>query len=45
MLRHVKLRMKIKIKNNKMISFRTDDEKLSEKYKAIWTKFKDLKWN
>ena len=35
--------MKIKIKNDKMISFRIDDEKLSEKYKAIWTKIEDLK--
>ena len=26
-----------------MISFRIDDEKLSEKYKAIWTKIEDLK--
>ena len=26
-----------------MISFRIDDEKLIEKYKAIWTKIQDLK--
>ena len=26
-----------------MISFRIDDEKLLEKYKAIWTKIEDLK--
>ena len=25
------------------MSFRIDDEKLLEKYKAIWTKIKDLK--
>ena len=25
-------------KNNKLISFRIDDKKLLEKYKAIWTK-------
>ena len=35
--------MKIKIKNNKMMSFRIDDEKLLEKYKAIWTKIENLK--
>ena len=29
-------------KNNKLISFRLDDEKLLEKYKAIWTKIEDL---
>ena len=30
-------------KNNKLMSFHIDDEKLLEKYKAIWTKIKDLK--
>ena len=25
------------------MSFRTDNEKLLQKYKAIWTKIKDLK--
>ena len=30
-------------KNNKLMSFRTDNEKLSEKYKAIWPKIEDLK--
>ena len=29
--------------NNKLMSFRIDDEKLLEKYKAIWTKIEDLK--
>ena len=29
--------------NNKLMSFCTDDEKLLEKYKAIWTKIEDLK--
>lgn len=29
--------------NNKMMSFRRDDDKLLEKYKFIWTKVKDLK--
>ena len=32
-----------KDKNNNSISFRIDDEKLLEKYKAIWTKIEDLK--
>ena len=27
-----------KNKNNELMSFRIDDEKLLEKYKAIWTK-------
>ena len=30
-------------KNNKLLSFYIDDEKLLQKYKAIWTKIKDLK--
>ena len=30
-------------KNNKLMSFGKDDEKLLEKYKSIWTKIKDLK--
>ena len=34
MLRHLKL----KIKNNKLMSFRIGDEKVLEKRKAIWTK-------
>ena len=32
-----------KDKSNKLMSFRIDDEKLLEKYKAIWTKIEDLK--
>ena len=32
-----------KDKNNKLISFRIDDEKLLEKYKIIWNKTEDLK--
>ena len=31
-----------KDKSNKLMSFRTDDEKLLEKYKAIWNKMKEL---
>ena len=40
---------KIKVKdgdkdeNNKLMSFCIDDEKLLEKFKAIWTKIEDLK--
>ena len=32
-----------KDKNNKLMSFRIDDKKLLEKYKAIWIKIEDLK--
>ena len=32
-----------KDKGNKLMPFRTDDEKLLEKYKAIWTEIDDLK--
>ena len=32
-----------KDKNNKLMSFRIDDKKLLEKYKAIWNKIEDLK--
>ena len=35
--------VKAEDKNNKLMSFRIDDEKLLEKYKAIFTKIKDLK--
>ena len=34
---------KAKEGNNKLMSFRLADEKLLEKYKAIWTKTEDLK--
>ena len=34
---------KVKEKNNKLMSFRIDDKKLLEKYKAICTKIEDLK--
>ena len=32
-----------KDKNNKLILFCMDDERLLEKYKAIWTNIEDLK--
>ena len=34
---------KVEDKINKLMSFRIDDEKLLEKYKAIWSKVEDLK--
>ena len=34
---------KVEDKNNKLIYYRIDNEKLLEKYKAIWTKSKDFK--
>ena len=42
---HLKFKVKDgdKDKNNKLMSFRIDNEKLSEKYKVIWTKIGDLK--
>ena len=40
MLRHLKIKMEVKIKT---VSFSRDDEKLSEKYQAIWNKIEDLK--
>ena len=33
----------VKEENNKFMSFRIDDEKLLEKYKAIWTRVEYLK--
>ena len=35
--------LKVEDKFNKLMSFHIDDEKLLEKYKAIWTKIEDLK--
>ena len=32
-----------KDKSNKLVSFHIDNEKLSEKYKAIWTKTENFK--
>ena len=34
---------KVEKRINKLMFFRRDDEKLIEKYKAIWTKIEDLK--
>ena len=33
----------VKVKNNKLKSFRIYDKKLLEKYKASWTKIEDFK--
>ena len=35
--------LKVEYKINKLMSFHIDDEKLLEKYKALWTKVEDLK--
>ena len=40
-----KVQVKHKNKNNKLMSFCIDDEKLLEKCKAIWTKIEDTKNN
>ena len=34
---------KVEDKNSELLSFSIDNEKLSEKYKAIWNKIKDIK--
>ena len=39
----VKVKEGDKDKNNKLMSFRIDDEKLLERFKAIWNKIEDLK--
>ena len=36
-------KFKVKEGDNKLMSFRIDDEKILKKYKAIWTKIEDLK--
>ena len=38
-----KIKERDRDKNNNLMSFRIDDEKLLEKYEAIWTKIEDLK--
>ena len=40
---YIKANDEDKDKNNKFIPFRIDDEKLLEKYKAIWTKTEVIK--
>ena len=36
-------RFKVEVKISILVSFHVDDEKLLEKYKAIWTKIENLK--
>ena len=40
---NLKVEINIKTKNNKLMLFTTNYERLLEKYKPIWTKIKDLK--
>ena len=40
---YLKFKLEKKNKNNKLISFGINDEKLMEKYKAIWARMEDLK--
>ena len=42
-IRTFKVRERDKDKSNKLMSFHIDDEKLLEKYKAIWIKVEGLK--
>ena len=44
-LKRVVKTFKDKEGKNKLMPFRRDNEKLLEKYKAIWTKIEDLKSN
>ena len=37
-----KIKEEDKVKNIKLMSFRTDDDKILEKYKSIWTKIEGL---
>ena len=41
-VKRFKIKEEDKCKNNKLMSFHLADEKLLEKYKAIWSKIKDL---
>ena len=34
---------KVHVENNKLVPFCIDDQKLLEKYKAVWTKIEDLR--
>ena len=43
MFRHLKLKKEIKEENNRLMSFRIDDEELMERYKGIWTNIEGLK--
>ena len=43
-LRHLKLKMEIKDKNNKLMFFGVDDDEEVERYKIIWTKIEELQF-
>ena len=43
-LRHLKLKMEIKDKNNKLMFFGIDDDEEVERYKIIWTKIEELQF-
>ena len=42
MFRHLKLKKEVKTKTINQSLFYQDDEKILQKYKAIWTKIQDL---
>ena len=43
MFRHLKLKKEMKEENNRLMSFRIDNEELMERYKGIWTNIEGLK--
>ena len=43
-LRHLKLKMEIKDKNNKLMFFGIDDDEEVERYKIVWTKIEELQF-
>ena len=44
MLRHLKLKVEIKDKNNKLMFFGIDDDEEVERYKIFWTKIEELQF-
>ena len=43
MFRYLKLKKEMKEENNRLMSFRIDNEELMERYKGIWTNIEGLK--
>ena len=43
MFRYLKLKKEMKEENNRLMSFRIDNEELMERYKSIWTNIEGLK--
>ena len=43
-LRHLKLKVEIKDKNNKLMFFGIDDDEEVERYKIFWTKIEELQF-